>query len=656
MYLSRRLNRSLAPPDRVSLNVTLRCNLKCTMCTTCYDAPELSLPEIKGIIDQTADWGVEVFNPLGGEPFMRGDIEEILSYAVQRGFYVTVTTNGTLITEKRAKAIAAIPPDRLHFNISLDGDAESNDEIRSAGMWERAIAGYRRIREADALAGNARRKILANTILHARNADRFLQILDEQASLGFDGVQVLNLFRQGSDVPAEASALWFHPDKLDALKNLSEQLARRAESQGVVGYRIQNAPGSLRRIPEYYRDDLKPLDAPCWAGWKELYINADGQAIMCDGQLDFLKGGFGSVREQTLKELWSSPALRERREVVRQCSTPCVQDCYLRGESDSATSLVADASRLIGQRVRGRVQQLRPPVAVTEDACLRLELTDVCPCDDPACTTPKHRWDWLTREITEGVKASDWTRYRDTGRVDFGRGFMGLDVVRSVVNDLRAQRLRFTSIAVRWRGEPTLHPEIQPILELLLDAISKGAVAERLVIETDGRFLTEGLVGLTSHPAQQTWRLDADRGGLGSVKSARQRLSQGRHPGVDIQTVFVARDDLEVETIASVGLPVMMGEPTERGDAVWVRRGSGDHYQADQAATAAVLDLAARLGLPAPITTDNRPQPLIGQSLKPTISWDGKVTFDEQDTQLAVPVGDVVHSTFTEAWAARYKS
>ena len=35
MYLSRRLNHSLAPPDMVSVNVTLRCNLKCTMCTMC---------------------------------------------------------------------------------------------------------------------------------------------------------------------------------------------------------------------------------------------------------------------------------------------------------------------------------------------------------------------------------------------------------------------------------------------------------------------------------------------------------------------------------------------------------------------------------------------------------------------------------------------
>ena len=165
------------------------------MCTTCYDSPELSTEEIKSIIDQTAAWGVEVFNPLGGEPFMRGDIEDVLAYAVRRGFYVTVTTNGTLITPRRASAVAAIPSDRLHLNISLDGDRTANDEIRGDGMWDRAIAGYQRIRAADAAAGNARRKILANTILHARNLDRFESILDEQAALGFDGVQILTLFR-----------------------------------------------------------------------------------------------------------------------------------------------------------------------------------------------------------------------------------------------------------------------------------------------------------------------------------------------------------------------------------------------------------------------------------------------------------------------------
>ena len=33
-----------------------------------------------------------------------------------------------LITERRAERIAQIPSDRLHFNISLDGDEKANDE------------------------------------------------------------------------------------------------------------------------------------------------------------------------------------------------------------------------------------------------------------------------------------------------------------------------------------------------------------------------------------------------------------------------------------------------------------------------------------------------------------------------------------------------
>ena len=49
------------------------------------------------------------------------------------------------------------------------------------------------------------------------------------------------------------------------------------------------------------------------------------------------------------------------------------------------------------------------------------------------------------------------------------RGFMGFDVLRSVVDDLRSRRIRFGTLALRWRGEPLLHPEIEGILRYLLD-------------------------------------------------------------------------------------------------------------------------------------------------------------------------------------------
>lgn len=622
------------------------------MCTTCYDAPELSLEEIKGIIDQTAAWGVEVFNPLGGEPFMRADIEEILSYAVQRGFYVTVTTNGTLITEKRARAIAKIPSDRLHFNISLDGDEQANDEIRSSGMWRRAMEGFSRIRAADQAAGNSRRKILANTILNARNADRFHAILDEQAALGFDGVQILNLFRQGNDVPKEAAGLWFHPKQFESLSVLSESLASRAEMQGVVGYRIQNTPDNLRQIPRYYSDDLKPLEAPCWAGWKELYINSDGQAIMCDGELDFLKGGFGNVRENTLRELWASPALMERRSVVKSCSTPCVQNCYQRETSDSATELVLDASKMIGQRISGRLAQMRSTRSRYPHATLRMELSDVCPCESPTCTVPSHRWERLIQSISTPVQPKDWSRYRDQGLVDFGRGFMGFEVVRSVIADLSSSRMIFGQLAIRWRGEPFLHPEIEPIVESIADAISAGHVAERLLIESDGRFLSARAVDIARHQAPQTWVLDVDRGGWDTVMAAYGALSTARHSQVAIHIAVSATSDVDLEKISSCGLPVYTGQRPPHRDAVWVRRTDHDHFMANKAARENLAFVANALGTQADLGEENSPRLCTAPNRSPTISWDGKVTVCPWDPSLDNVVGDVIASTFSAAWSS----
>ncbi len=649
-YWSRRLNRSLAPPDRVSLNVTLRCNLKCTMCTTCYDAPELSTDEVKSIIDQTAAWGVQVFNPLGGEPFMRADIEEILAYAVRRGFYVTVTTNGTLITEKRAAALAAIPSDRLHLNVSLDGNAESNDIVRGPGMWARAVLGYQRIRAADAAAGNARRKILANTLLHAQNVHHFLGVLDEQAALGFDGVQVLTLFRSSPDAVVPASeALWFTEDRLPALKAVCNDLAMRAEAQGTAGYRIENSADELRRIPRYYEEAMEPLEAPCWAGWKELYINADGRAIMCDGKLDFLAGAFGDVRQQTLQQLWADPALRKRREVVRTCRTPCIQKCYLRPESDHLTDILVDAARLGAQQVQRRLPAPSFRVSHFAETTLHVELSDVCPCDWEGCTTPTKRWQVLTKDVPERPNAESWRRLRDNGYLDFGRGFMGFDVVRSVVDDLRAARVRFGAWAVRWRGEPLLHPEVGPILRYLM-AEAIGRVADVLRVETDARFLTDEVEAVVVAGGPQEWVLDLDRGDAATYL----RLRALAGPGVRFVLATTAGTGRPLAGLlqAFPGLAVVVGDrpPRDRGDCLWVRAGVHPHYLAMEASWKALEEAARVAGVPAPTRPTGPAARCRAVVEAPVVSWDGKVTLCPADRTLQHTMGEVTPGSLAALW------
>lgn len=447
MWASRVLGTSLAPPDWLTVNLTLRCNLQCVMCTTCYDSPELTTREVLDLIDQAADWGVGVFNPLGGEPFIRADLETILAHAARRDMHTTLTTNGTLIRADRAAQIALIPAEKLHINVSLDGPEAAHDFVRGAGTFNRTMAGYRALRQADEAAGNPKRKVCANVILHQKNLVGFVEFVGELDTLGFDGVQVLNLFRSRDD--DTVGGLWFESAALPELARVCEALT--AEPL------VLNAPGDLRLIPRYYRDGLSPLEAPCWAGWKELYVNADGSVIMCDGKLDFLAGRFGSVREQTLRQLWRSPELTKRRSVVKNCSTPCIQNCYLRRDSDRLGTLVAEVAR-IGVAAAGIPRRLR-----SVQAPLTLELCDI-PADPDAPALRR----WFARSpIPFAALLADPGRFdelRDLHYLDFGRGFLGVDVVTRIMDAIADSGLRFPTVRLDWRGDPALHPQLGAVL------------------------------------------------------------------------------------------------------------------------------------------------------------------------------------------------
>lgn len=127
--------------------LTCRCNLKCIMCyTDCFNTPgmirqELSFPEILRIMDDIHEAGCMELCFTGGEPFARPDFLDIYTYAKQKGFLVTIFTNGTLITPKIANHFKAYPPKMIE--VSFHGyAAKSFDRItQMRGSFERCQRG-----------------------------------------------------------------------------------------------------------------------------------------------------------------------------------------------------------------------------------------------------------------------------------------------------------------------------------------------------------------------------------------------------------------------------------------------------------------------------------------------------------------------------------
>jgi AdoMet-dependent heme synthase len=123
------------------------CNLKCTHCLNSSGPKDpwlksLDAPRIKAYIGEAEGLGVKEIYFTGGEPFLHRDILELVAAALKVA-PTTVLTNGTMITEKTADALAALAegsPYSLEIRVSVDDiDAERNDRIRGKGALARAV-------------------------------------------------------------------------------------------------------------------------------------------------------------------------------------------------------------------------------------------------------------------------------------------------------------------------------------------------------------------------------------------------------------------------------------------------------------------------------------------------------------------------------------
>ena len=122
----------LRGPNQISWLITNCCNLKCSHCGNTSRTKlknELTKEECFDLINQCANLNVFVLNISGGEPFLREDWFEILSYARKKGIEIGITTNGTLINEEITKKIKKLNPFNIH--ISLDGIGKVHDEFRN---------------------------------------------------------------------------------------------------------------------------------------------------------------------------------------------------------------------------------------------------------------------------------------------------------------------------------------------------------------------------------------------------------------------------------------------------------------------------------------------------------------------------------------------
>jgi mycofactocin biosynthetic radical S-adenosylmethionine protein MftC len=148
--LTDRFTTGLDAPICLTWELTYACNLACVHCLSSSgrrDPDELSPGEARRIVDELVDMKVFYVNIGGGEPMLRPDFFDLITYAVERRVGVKFSTNGTRMTPPRARTLAAL--DYLDVQISLDGAvAGTNDAVRGEGSYAAARSAMDNLAEA----------------------------------------------------------------------------------------------------------------------------------------------------------------------------------------------------------------------------------------------------------------------------------------------------------------------------------------------------------------------------------------------------------------------------------------------------------------------------------------------------------------------------
>lgn len=139
---------------KAQIELTYACNLHCVHCyTDPLNRPdllkkEMPLQEILALLDKLHTEGILWICLTGGEIFMRKDFCAIYDHAHEKGFLITLFTNGTMINEEIVNHLSRKPP--FCIEVSFHGaKAETFDKITKVkGSFEKCVKGIRLLLDA----------------------------------------------------------------------------------------------------------------------------------------------------------------------------------------------------------------------------------------------------------------------------------------------------------------------------------------------------------------------------------------------------------------------------------------------------------------------------------------------------------------------------
>ncbi len=299
----------------------------------CY---ELSFETIRDLILQAAQMRIKGLYLVGGEPFLRSDIFDIIALAKKEGMETTITTNGTLLDEKMIDSILRSQLSCL--NISLDGASEGvYSSIRGGGILDRIRANTKELTRTKKARASVLPKVTFLCTVMNQNIEELAEVVSLAKGLGGDAISFQPVVVDNTDqrLADSHSPNWVPPEKYPVLDaSLDRLIAFKLSNEENFNF-LSSSLQQLRMIKRYFRQDPSlRVKKRCYLGFSRMIVTQDAKMYFCVEGPVAGETSFGDVRRDRLSDLWRSATARRFRVNMKRCQNPCLLSCSSRVEFD----------------------------------------------------------------------------------------------------------------------------------------------------------------------------------------------------------------------------------------------------------------------------------------------------------------------------------
>jgi MoaA/NifB/PqqE/SkfB family radical SAM enzyme len=265
-----------------------------------------------------------------GEPMLVRHLPEMIRYLKARGTHVLFNTNGTLLAPRKQAEIIDTGLDELR--VSLDAaEAATFLKVRGKDMFDRIVRNVSAFTNLQAATGATKPVVSLWLTGLKETVDQLPEFVRLAGRIGVKEVHLQRLvFDEQGFGMARADSSLFEQTRAGEEAVIASAQAIGRELGVTLDASGATEPGlSLKRSA-----DDKPW-ATCRRPWSLMYFTAHGRALPCC-IAPFSARGYenytlGDATQQTLREIWNSPAYRGfRTALVGDAPPKPCQGCGLR--------------------------------------------------------------------------------------------------------------------------------------------------------------------------------------------------------------------------------------------------------------------------------------------------------------------------------------